>query len=89
LKAPRERIRLLSEVCRALGHPTRLGIIEFLHQQEMTVSEISDRLDADATTVSKHLSFLKGLGIVGIRKVGLRVYCVLAMPGLMAFVGCV
>lgn len=72
-----------------MGQPTRLRILELLQETEMTVTEIAYRLEADVTTVSKHLSFLKGLGIVRIRKAGFRVYCVLAMPELMVFVGCV
>jgi DNA-binding transcriptional ArsR family regulator len=72
-----------------LGHPTRVGIIELLHEKEMTVSEIADLLFANVTGVSKHLSVLRRLGIVRGRKVGLIVYCSLATPQLIAFIDCV
>ena len=88
LKSRRERVRIISEVFRALGQPTRLGIIELLQEREMTVSEIADRLCANVTSVSKHLSLLRGLGIVRGRKVGLTTYCTLAMPQLEAFIRC-
>jgi hypothetical protein len=38
--------------------------------------------------VSKHLSLLRGLGIVRGRKVALRTYCALAMPQLGTFIRC-
>jgi DNA-binding transcriptional ArsR family regulator len=89
LNSGRERVRMLSEVFSALGHPTRLGIIELLQERELTVSEIADRLDAGVTSVSKHLSLLRGLGMVRGRKVGLTMCCTLSLFPLSPFIRCV
>lgn len=80
---------MLSEIFRALGQPTRLGVVELLQKREMTVSEIADRLGADVSNVSKHLALLRGVGIVRTRKVGPSVLCTLSMPQLRPFLRCV
>jgi ArsR family transcriptional regulator, arsenate/arsenite/antimonite-responsive transcriptional repressor len=72
-----------------LGHPMRLAIMGLLQERELTVNEIADRLNANVTSVSKHLSLLRGLGIVRGRKVGPAAYRKLGMPQLIDFVGCV
>ena len=89
MKSGRERVRILSEVFRALGHPVRLGIIELLQENELTVSEIADWLGADVTSVSKHLSLLRGLGMVRGRKDGLAMCCALSFFQLSPFIRCV
>ena len=82
-------LKIRAEVFRALGQPTRLGIVELLQGRDMQVSEIAEHLDADLTSVSKHLAVLRGLGLVEGRKVGLKLSCTLAVPQLGAFVRCV
>jgi DNA-binding transcriptional ArsR family regulator len=89
LKTDDRRLRIVSEVFRAMGRPTRLGIIELLQEREMCVSEIAGHLGANVTSVSKNLSFLRRIGIVRDRKVGVMTYFVCAMPELGAFFGCV
>jgi DNA-binding transcriptional ArsR family regulator len=89
LKTDGRRLRIVSEVFRAMGRPTRLGIIELLQEREMCVSEIAGHLGANVTSVSKNLSFLRRIGIVRDRKVGVMTYFICAMPELCAFFGCV
>src|SRR4030065_326438 len=49
---------------KAMGHPTRLFIIEELHKAERCVNELTEMIGSDVSTVSKHLSVLKNAGLV-------------------------
>lgn len=76
-------------VIKALGHPTRLWMVENLAENERCVCEFVEAIDADFSTVSKHLLVLKQAGIVEDEKRGKKVYYRLAVPCIMNFVGCI
>jgi ArsR family transcriptional regulator len=75
----------LSKISKALAHATRLFIIYKLDEKEYCVNELTEMIDADVSTVSKHLSVLRNAGIIASEKRGNCVYytlknrCVLAM----------
>ena len=79
---PRTQARLATRanVFKALAHPSRLLIVEQLAQNERCVCELTEMIGADMSTVSKHLSVLKGAGIIQDDKRGLQVYYRLKMP---------
>ncbi len=85
----KERLRLKAEVFKAMGHPLRLGIIEFLQQGEMCVCDIVAHVGTEISNVSKHLSLLKKAGLVADRRDGLRMMYSLTMPCAMDFARCV
>lgn len=68
-----KRLELMAEILRALGHPLRLKIIEFLRAGERCVCEIIPAIGAEQSVVSKHLAVLRQAGILEARKEGLRV----------------
>ena len=74
---------------KALGHPTRLFIVEELARGERCVCELQEMIDADFSTVSKHLSLLKSSGVVSDRKEGLKVFYRLRMPCITKFFDCI
>jgi len=78
-----------SAVLKALAHPTRLWMAEQLAEGEMCVCEFADQVDADVSTISKHLSVLKQAGIVEDDKRGKQVYYKLKVPCVMNFMHCV
>jgi DNA-binding transcriptional ArsR family regulator len=82
-------IELKAEVLKALGHPTRLAIVEMLAEGERCVCEINARIAADSSTISKHLSILKKAGILNDRKQGLNVYYRLEVTCVMKFINCI
>jgi len=82
-------IDLKAEVLKALGHPTRLLIVEMLGDGEKCVCEINKAIAADHSTVSKHLSILKKAGVLTDRKQGLKVYYKLEVPCILKFIGCI
>ena len=74
---------------KALAHPTRLFIVDELSRGERCVCELTDGIGADMSTVSKHLSVLKGAGIVSDDKRGVQVFYRLRVPCILNFFGCV
>jgi DNA-binding transcriptional ArsR family regulator len=85
----KERLRLKAEVFKAMGHPLRLGVIEFLRDGEKCVCDIVDHLGTGISNISKHLSVLKKAGIVRDRREGLKIMYSLTMPCALDFMQCV
>lgn len=80
-----ERARVL----KAMAHPTRLYMVEVLSEGERCVNELTAMVGADMSTVSKHLSVLKSVGIVADDKRGAEVYYSLRMACVLGFFDCV
>ena len=78
-----------AKVMKALAHPTRLFIVDQLSRGERCVCELTDLIDADVSTVSKHLSVLKVAGVVHAEKRGAQVFYRLRVPCILNFFGCV
>ena len=83
------RLTTRANVFKALAHPSRLFIVEQLARTERCVCELTGMIGADMSTVSKHLSVLKGAGIIQDEKRGLQVYYRLKMPCVLRFFDCV
>jgi DNA-binding transcriptional ArsR family regulator len=78
-----------AKVFKALGHPSRLLMVEALGLGEKCVCELRDLVGSDISTVSKHLSVLKEAGIVQDDRRGTSIYYSLRMQCVTAFLGCV
>lgn len=78
-----------AKIIKALAHPTRLYIVDLLNENERCVCELTEKVGADMSTVSKHLSILKDAGIVSDEKRGTQVYYSLSVPCVLKFLGCV
>lgn len=85
----KQRYEARAQVIKAMGHPTRLFIVDELAKGERCVCELRDMIGADISTVSKHLSVLKQAGIVEDDKRGLQVWYSLKVPCILNFFGCV
>ena len=69
-----ERIlQLEADFLKALAHPTRLRILEFLRDGEHCVCELTEHLELVQANVSQHLAVLKRQDIISSRKDGLQV----------------
>jgi len=54
-----------SSICKALGHPARVRIVEYLKETDQCIcGEIVDILPLAQSTVSQHLKILKESGLV-------------------------
>lgn len=88
-KKEKNRFEAKAKVLKALAHPTRLWMAEQLSAGERCVCEFVDQIDADFSTISKHLSVLKQAGIVEDEKRGKQVYYTLRVPCVLNFMECV
>jgi DNA-binding transcriptional ArsR family regulator len=77
-----------TSVIKAMAHPARLFMLEQLNCGELCVCELAKMVEADISTVSKHLALLKGAGLVRDRKAGLQVFYSLRCPCILGFIGC-
>jgi len=59
-----KRLERRAALLKSLAHPSRLLIMEMLEAKACCVGELRDAVGADITTVSKHLSVLKRVGLV-------------------------
>ncbi len=67
-------VDLIARRFRAIGEPMRIRLLDYLRDGETTVGELAEALDASQQNVSKHLSVLADVGVVGRRKDGNHVY---------------
>ena len=82
-------IEAKAHIFKALGHPSRLAMVEKLSEGECCVCKLVELVDADFSTISKHLAVLKEAGIVESERRGQNVYYRLKVPCLIRFMDCV
>jgi ArsR family transcriptional regulator len=70
----RMRCEARAAIFKALGHPTRLYMLERLREAPHCVCELTELVGADTSTVSKHLTVLRNAGLVRSEKKGTTVY---------------
>jgi DNA-binding transcriptional ArsR family regulator len=85
----RALIEAKANVLKALGHPTRLWMAEQLVSGEKCVCELAESIEADFSTISKHLSILKQAGVVDDEKRGKQVFYRLKVPCIFKYMHCV
>jgi ArsR family transcriptional regulator len=83
------RYEAKARVLKAMAHPTRLFVVDQLAKGERCVCELTEMVGDDVSTVSKHLSVLKGAGIVVDEKRGNQVFYSLRVPCVLNFFSCV
>jgi DNA-binding transcriptional ArsR family regulator len=84
------RYEARAKIIKALAHPSRLLILdELARRKERCVCDLTELIGADMSTVSKHLSLLKGAGLVEIEKRGTQIWYRLRCPCVMDFFRCV
>jgi ArsR family transcriptional regulator, arsenate/arsenite/antimonite-responsive transcriptional repressor len=68
----------LADLAKALAHPARIAILEFLSKQDTCVcGDIVDELPLSQATVSQHLAELKRVGLIKGEIEGPKVcYCI-------------
>ncbi|MFO7749753.1 MAG: metalloregulator ArsR/SmtB family transcription factor [Desulfobacteraceae bacterium] len=84
----RDRYEIRAAIMKALGHPSRLFIVDELSRRDRCVCELTEMIGADISTISKHLSLLKEVGIVDSEKRGTQVHYRLAAPCVLGFFCC-
>jgi ArsR family transcriptional regulator len=86
IKQQKELYKMKAQVAKALAHESRLMIVDALQERDMCVSELTELVGSDQSTVSKHLSVLKNAGIVIDHKErSNKVYYQLKVPSIQNF----
>ena len=84
-----KQLNLRATVFTAMGHPTRLALIDELAKGDRCVRELNDVVDADLSTVSRHLAVLRSAGILASEKRGNQIIYSLRVPCVIKFYDCV
>lgn len=71
--ASAELLERVATRLRAMGNPLRLRILHTLEGRELTVSEILAEVGGRQANLSKHLSVLRGAGLLNSRRDGVSV----------------
>jgi DNA-binding transcriptional ArsR family regulator len=66
--------RFKADIFQALGHPTRIAIIELLGNRELSAGDLIEELGMEQATVSQHLAVLRSRQLVLNRKAGNQVF---------------
>ncbi len=66
--------RFKADIFQALGHPTRIAIIELLQNGELSAGELMAKLGMEQANVSQHLAVLRVKLILVNRKAGNQVF---------------
>lgn len=88
-RATRRRLETRARVIKAMAHPTRLFLVETLERGERCVCELTEMIDADISTVSRHLSVLREAGVLSSERRGQQVYYQLRAPCVLGFFACI
>jgi DNA-binding transcriptional ArsR family regulator len=69
-----------AEIFQALGHPTRVAIVEYLREGEISVSQLCEKVGIEQANASQHLAVLRSKHIVETRKEGNQIFYRLRDP---------
>jgi ArsR family transcriptional regulator len=78
-----------AEVAKAVAHPLRVAIVDFLKDGEQCVCDIAQYVGSERSNVSRHLSVMVNAGLLEYRKEGLKVIYKLKTPCILDFFSCV
>jgi ArsR family transcriptional regulator len=78
-----------AEVAKAVAHPLRIAIIDFLKDGEQCVCDIAQYVGSERSNVSRHLSVMVKAGVLEYRKEGLKVIYKLKCVCILDFFSCV
>ena len=84
-----DHYRARANVAKAMGHPSRMLILDVLREGEMCVCDLTRLVGVDQSTVSRHLAVLKQAGLIQDRKEGSSVYYRLLVGCLEGFFNCI
>ncbi len=70
-----DKLRVSAEILRALCHPLRMKILQFIDQNEnINVNKIYNTLKLEQSITSQHLRILRNAGIVTTKREGKFIY---------------
>ena len=89
MSSSEQQLEYYADFFKALAHPTRIFIVQQLAGGEKCVCDLTAMIDAEMSTVSRHLSVLKNVGIVSNSKRANQVFYDLRTPCILNFLNCI
>lgn len=77
-----------AEIIKAVAHPLRVAVVDFLRDGEKCVCDIAKHLGSERSNVSRHLAVMLKAGVLRCRKEGLMVFYELRTPCALTFLNC-
>lgn len=77
-----------AEIAKAIAHPFRIAIVNFLKDGEQCVCDIAEHVGAERSNISRHLAIMVNAGLLEYRKEGLKVIYKLRTPCILEFFSC-
>jgi len=77
-----------AEIAKAIAHPLRVAIVDFLRDDEQCVCDIAEYIGSERSNVSRHLAVMVNSGVLEYRKEGLKVIYSLKTPCILDFFSC-
>ena len=78
-----------AEIARAIAHPLRIAILDFLQSGDQCVCDIAEFVGSERSNVSRHLAVMVNAGLLDYRKEGLKVIYSLKCKCITDFFSCV
>ena len=78
-----------AEIAKAIAHPLRIAVVNFLKDGEQCVCDIAEHVGSERSNVSRHLSVMVKAGLLEYRKEGLKVIYRLKCACIVDFFSCV
>jgi len=78
-----------AEIVKALAHPVRIAVIDYLKDGEQCVCDIAESIGSERSNVSRHLSVMVNAGLLQCRKDGLKMIYRLKTPCVVEFLQCI
>jgi len=78
-----------AEIAKAIAHPLRIAVVNFLKDGEQCVCDIAQYVGSERSNVSRHLSVMVNAGLLEYRKEGLKVIYRLKCACIVDFFSCV
>ena len=78
-----------ADIAKAIAHPLRIAIIDFLKDGEQCVCDIAEHVGSERSNVSRHLSVMVNAGLLDYQKEGLKVIYKLKCTCIIDFFSCV
>lgn len=83
------KVEKVAFILKAIGNPLRIGIIDVLRvSEELTVNQISRKLEAEQSLVSHNLLNMKLKGILDSRREGKNIYYRLKLKEVLKVIEC-
>jgi len=85
---PISALRHQAGIFKALGHPARLQMVQAVADEPRCVCELTELVGLDISTISRHLSVLKAVGLLEDERRGNKIFYRLCLSCVVTMMQC-